>query len=77
MPPDSKQSEKRKKSLAIGSLYTAIQSRAFASNKNKEEADKNVYDACVGCYNSGVTRTEIKPIIDAITSEFVVRPFTK
>lgn len=61
------------RSLAIGQLYEAVRLRSAAADKTNEEKaalDREVYEACLRCYEQKVTRTEVRVIIDAVVGEF-------
>lgn len=70
-PPTMALSQER--SLALGQLHEAIILRAHAEGSNpedKKEADKQIYKACLKCYDTGISRTEVSTTIKAVAQEF-------
>lgn len=63
----------QERSLALGQLHEAIIIRAHAEGGkqiDKKEADRKIYEACLNCYKTGISRTDVSISIKATAQEF-------
>lgn len=67
------QPPERSRLLATGKLFSAAIARIEARKKGQtalEKAEKDLYDACVQCYQQKMTKNEVCTTISAAHSEF-------
>jgi hypothetical protein len=63
------------RSQAIARLREAVIVRCnhtIQTIAERENAKKEIHNACVGCYKEGISRTQVQVIVKAIVSEFQI-----
>lgn len=63
------------RSKAVYRLHSSLVRRSLAVNATEEEKDaatKEIYYACLDCYEQGISRTQVHKIIKSVSAEFNV-----